>query len=356
MRYLPHLAGLLSGAALSALALAAPAHAELGFNGGGPEIELRDLVARVVVTPENRSDIDVRVRYGKAKVPTLMVSHRGNVTVLDGHLSSIQHNVSFKINFNFNDDSDNHANGRVFISGVGDVDINDLPMVFVHVPMNADVKDSAYTFGTIGPSNSLNFILNGSGDWNIAPVNGPLNVIDSGSGSVRIASAGDSVIDNMGSSEIHLGRARKLKLSLSGSGDFNAGQSDDTTIQNMGSSEITLGKVSSLKAQLAGSGDLHMEGVGGTLTLVNTGSSDVIINRLDGTASLDMTGSGDVSIRDGQSSNFVVHGTGSGDVTFHGTAGSVSVDTTGSGDVNISRATGAVSSHTSGSGDTHIGH
>ena len=351
MRYLvPTLAGL-----VSALALAAGgAHAEMNLAGDGPEIELRDLVARVVVTPENRSDIDVRVRYGKAKVPVLMVSHRGNVTVLDGHLSSLQHGLHFNINFSDGDEGVDH--GRVFITGLGDVDIADLPMVFVRVPMNAAVKDSAYTFGTVAASNSLNFILNGSGDWNIAPVNGPLNIIDSGSGSIHIASAGDSVIDNMGSSEIHLGRARKLKLSLSGSGDFNAGQSDETTIQNMGSSEVTLGKVATLKAQLAGSGDLHLEGVGGALTLVNTGSSDVIINRLDGTAALDMTGSGDVSIRDGQSNNFVVHGTGSGDVTFHGTAGSVSVDTTGSGDVSIMRATGTVSSHTSGSGDTHIGH
>ena len=356
MRYLPTLAGLLSGAALSALALAAPAHAELGFNGDGPEIELRDLVARVVVTPENRSDIDVRVRYGKAKVPTLMVSHRGNVTVLDGHLSSIQRNLSFKINFNVNDDDENHANGRVFISGVGDVDINDLPMVFIHVPMNAEVKDSAYTFGTIGPSNSLNFILNGSGDWNISPVNGPLNIIDSGSGSVRVASAGDSVIDNMGSSDIQVGRVRHLKLSLSGSGSFKSDQSDDTQLQNMGSSDVQLGHVGLLKAQLNGSGDLSLDGVGNGLTLINTGASDVTINRLNGPAMLQMTGSGDVHIQSGQADSFVVHGTGSGDVDFNGTAGTVSVDTSGSGDVRITRATGSVTQHVNGSGETHIGH
>ncbi len=349
MRYLvPSLAGL-----VSALALAAgSAHAELSFNGDGPEIELRDLAARVVVTPENRSDIDVRVRYGKAKVPVLMVSHRGNVTVLDGHLSSLQHGLHFDINF----DNGDGEHGRVFITGVGDVDINDLPMVFIRVPMNAAVKDSAYTFGTIGPSSSLNFILNGSGDWNIAPVNGPLNVIDSGSGNVRIVSAGDSVIDNMGSSDIQVGHVQRLKLSLSGSGDFKSEQSGDTQLQNMGSSDIQLGRVGGLKAQLNGSGDLSLDGIGGGLTLVNSGASDVTINHLNGPTSLQMTGSGDVHIHSGQADTFVIHGTGSGSVDFNGTAGSVTVDTTGSGDVQIAHATGAVTQHTNGSGETHIGH
>jgi len=351
MRYfVPTLAGLASALALAAGA----AHAEMSFNGDGPEIELRDLVARVVVTPENRSDIDVRVRYGKAKVPTLMVSHRGNVTVLDGHLSSIQHGLHFNINFNDNDEGVDH--GRVFITGIGNVDIADLPMVFVRVPMNAAVKDSGYTFGTVAPSNSLNFILNGSGDWNIAAVNGPLNIIDSGSGSIHIASAGDSVIDNMGSSDIQVGRVRRLKLSLSGSGDFKSEQSDDTQLQNMGSADVQLGRVNLLKAQLAGSGDLTLDGVAGSLTLINSGASDVTINRLNGPAMLQMTGSGDVHIHGGQADTFVVHGTGSGDVEFSGTAGTVTVDTSGSGDVRIGRATGAVTQHSNGSGETHIGH
>ncbi len=351
MRYLvPTLAGLVSAFALAA----GGAHAELSFNGDGPEIELRDLVARVVVTPENRSDIDVRVRYGKAKVPTLMVSHRGNVTVLDGHLSSLQHGLHLNINFNDSDEGVDH--GRVFISGIGDVDIADLPMVFVRVPMNAEVKDSAYTFGTVGPSNSLNFILNGCGDWNIAAVNGALNIIDSGSGSIHVASAGDSVIDNMGSSDIQVGKVRRLKLSLSGSGNFKAEQSEDTQLQNMGSSDVQLGRVALLKAQLNGSGDLSLDGIGGGLTLVNTGASDVTINRLNGSASLQMTGSGDVHIHNGQAQTFVVNGTGSGDVEFGGTAGAVTINTSGSGDVSIARATGPVTQHTNGSGETHIGH
>ncbi len=351
MRYLvPTLAGL-----MSALALAAGgAHAELSYTGDGPEIELRDLVARVVVTPENRSDVDVRVRYGKAKVPVLMVSHRGNVTVLDGHLSSLQHGLHF--NINFSDGNDGVDRGRVFITGIGDVDIGDLPMVFVRVPMNAAVKDSGYTFGTVGPSNGLNFILNGSGDWNIAAVNGPLNIIDSGSGSIHIASAGDSVIDNMGSSDIQVGRVRKLKLSLSGSGDFKSEQSDDTQLQNMGSSDVQLGRVGLFKGQLNGSGDLSLDGVSGGLTLVNSGASDVTINRLNGPASLQMSGSGDVHIHSGQADTFVVRGTGSGDVDFNGTAGTVTINTSGSGDVHITRATGPVTSATNGSGEAHIGH
>ncbi|MGZ3305452.1 MAG: GIN domain-containing protein [Asticcacaulis sp.] len=348
------LAGSLALAASVAALGAGMAHAEVSLAGDGPQVELRDLVGRVVVTPENRGDVDIRVRYGKAKVPVMMVSHRGNTTVLDGHLSSLQHGMHLNINFDFDDDA--RHSGRVFISGLGDVDINDLPMVFVRVPMNAEIKDSAYSFGTIGASNSLNFILNGPGNWNIAPVNGPLNIIDSGSGSVRVAGAGDSVVDNMGSSDIKVGRVRRLKLSLSGSGNFEAQQSDETILQNMGSSDVNLGKVGQLRAQLNGSGDLSLDGVGGVFTLVNTGSSDVTVNRLDGPATLQMMGSGDVHIHGGQAPSFIVKGTGSGDVDFNGTAGVVTIDTMGSGDVSIMRATGPVTSRTNGSGETHIGH
>ena len=343
-----------AAAAVLTLGVASGAQAQYNLISDGPQIELRDLVARVVVTPEDRSDIDIKVRYGKAKVPTLMVSHRGNVTILNGHIqdSGEAHDFNFRINFS---DHDNNG-GSVYIDGVGNVAVNDLPLVYVRVPMNAVVKDSAYTFGHIGPAKSLDFIMNGDGDWVVDPVGGPLNVISSGSGSIRLSSAGDSIIDNMGSGDISIDSANGLKVSLSGSGDFTSNQSADTVLQNQGSGDVTLAHVKNLKVQLNGSGDLNLSSVTGALTVINNGSSDISVNRVFGPVSLSLSGSGDVGIDGGQAPSFILTGSGSGDVNFGGTTGTVNIDSNGSGDISIMKATGQVVSHVNGSGEMHIGH
>ncbi|WP_443748303.1 GIN domain-containing protein [Asticcacaulis solisilvae] len=351
MRYLVSL----SAVSLLALGAATGADAQYRLLSDGPQVEFRDMVARVVVTPEDRSDVDIRVRYGKVKVPTLMVSKRGNVTVLNGHLSASNGgNINLRINL---DDVGDDSRGTIFLSGLGAVNVNDLPLVFVRVPMNAIVKDSAYVFGQVGPAKTLDFVLNGSGNWNIAPVNGQLNIIDSGAGHIHAGPvSGDAIIDSMGSGDIALDGTRNLKLSLSGSGAFSVRQAGDVDLQSQGSGDMQLGRIRSLRAGLNGSGDLQVDTVGGNFALVNNGSSDVEIQRLNGTASLEMSGSGDVRISEGQAQTFMIRGSGSGDVDFGGTAGSVNVDSNGSGDVTIGKATGPVQTRVTGSGEMHIGH
>ncbi len=336
------------------LGLATGAHAQYNLLSDGPQIELRDMVARVVVTPEARSDVDIKVRYGAAKVPTLMVSHRGNVTVLNGHLDAPEKSMNFRININ--NDHDQTVTGSVYIDGIGNVAVNDLPLVLVRVPENAVVKDSGYVFGRIGPSKSLDFIMNGGGDWMVDPVTGPLNVISSGSGDIRLSSAGDSIIDNMGSGDISIDTAQGLKVSLSGSGNFTATTAADTDLQNQGSGDVTLSHVRNLKTELNGSGDLNLSSVNGAFTLVNNASSDVSVGKIYGPITLNLSGSGDIGIDGGQAPTFVLTGSGSGDVDFGGTTGTVNIDSNGSGDISIMKATGQVVSHVNGSGEMHIGH
>jgi len=343
--------GAIAGAmAIAGLAAAVPAHAALRLMGDGPQIELRDLAARVVVTPENRGDIDVRVRYGKAQVPTLMVSHRGDTTVLNGHLSDRFHNFSLRVNL---DDDDN---GTVYISGLGTVNVNDLPLVLVRVPMHASVKDSAYALGHIASGQALDLITNGSGDWTIDPVSGPLSIINSGGGSIHVTRSGDAIVDNMGSGAITLDNVGNLKASLTGSGEFVVGRGGMTELQNQGSGDMTLGNVAGLRAELNGSGDMTLGTVSGNFILINNGSSDVSVTRVNGPVTLNLAGSGDVSIEGGLAPLFRLQGSGSGDVDFGGIAGTVSIDSNGSGDVSILKATGAVVTKVVGSGDMHIGH
>lgn len=341
-------------AGLLALGTATGASAQYNLINDGPQLELRDLVARVVVTPEPRADVDIKVKYGNAKVPTLMVSHRGNVTVLNGHLDAPERTMNFRINLTSN--REQTVNGSVFIEGVGNVAVADLPLVFVRVPENAVVKDSAYVFGRIGPSKSLDFIMNGGGDWVVDPVAGPLNVISSGSGDIQLSSAGDSIIDSMGSGDISIDSARTLKIALSGSGNFTSSQSADTELQNQGSGDVTLAHVANLRVQLNGSGDLDSSSVNGNFVLVNNGSSDVSIGRINGPISLSLSGSGDVGIGGGQAPSFILTGSGSGDVHFGGITNTVNIDSNGSGDISIMKATGQVTSKVNGSGEMHIGH
>ncbi len=341
-------------AALLALGTATGASAQYNLLSDGPQIELRDMVARVVITPEPRADVDIKVRYGNAHVPTLMVSHRGNVTVLNGHLDAPEKSMNFRINLTSSHEQT--MSGTVSIPGIGNVAVADLPLVFVRVPENAAVKDSAYIFGRIGPAKSLDFIMNGSGDWVVDPVAGPLNVISSGSGDIQFSTAGDSIIDNMGSGDISIDSAHSLKVALSGSGNFTSSQSADTDLQNQGSGDVTLAHVANLRVQLNGSGDLDSSSVNGNLVLVNNGSSDVSIGRVNGPINLSLSGSGDVGIDGGQAPSFMLTGSGSGDVHFGGITNTVSIDSNGSGDISILKATGAVTSKVNGSGEMHIGH
>ncbi|EGF90939.1 hypothetical protein ABI_23510 [Asticcacaulis biprosthecium C19] len=336
-------------ASIVAITLATDAVAQMRLISDGPQIELRDLAARVVVTPEDRSDIDIKVRYGKAKVPTLMISQRGNVTVLNGHLSG----GKSKMNLHFNEDD--LANGQVAIAGLGKVRFDDLPLIFVRVPNNAVVKDAALTVGHVKPSRSLDMIMSGAGSWTVEPVSGPLNIINSGAGDISVSTAGDSIIDNMGSGDINVQSVRKLKLTQTGSGGFSAHNSQDVEIFNQGSGDVEVLNARSVKAKMNGSGDLTLGNVMNGLTLVNNGSSDVSVQKIAGPVSLSLAGSGDVDIAGGHIPGFVMKGSGSGDVAFGGIAGTVNIDANGPGDISIMKATGPVITKVNGSGEMYIG-
>jgi len=335
-----------------AITLATDAAAQMRLISDGPQIELRDLAARVVVTPEDRSDIDIKVRYGKAKVPALMVSQRGNVTVLNGHLSGKGPKMSLTIRF----DEGDQNRGQVFISGLGKVKVEDLPLVFVRVPNNAVVKDSGYTLGHVKPSQSLDMIMSGSGQWTVEPVAGPLNIINSGAGGISISTAGDAIVDNMGAGDIDIQSVRRLKLTQTGSGGFSAQNSLDVEVINQGSGDIDLRAARSVKAKINGSGDLSLGNVMNGLTLVNNGPSDVSVEKIAGPVSLSLSGSGDVDIAGGHIPGFVMRGSGSGDVAFGGITGTVNIDANGPGDISIMKATGPVITKVNGSGEMYIGH
>ena len=90
-----------------------------------------------------------------------------------------------------------------------------------------------------------------------------------------------------------------------------------------------------------------------SLDLGNSGCGDWRVGDVHGPLHLGLSGSGDV--RGGNAPDVGVSIAGSGDLRFHGTAGSVHANIAGSGDVDIARATGPISKHVFGSGDINIG-
>jgi len=248
-------------------------------------VELKNMAARVVVLPENRADVDLKVVYGKAKVPVIMISTRGNTLVADGKLKNRHLNCKA---------------GGVDIGGLGMVVGDDLPTVYIKVPMDAKVSAGGATYGTVGASQSLEFSEGGCGNWQLASVSGGAKVNIGGSGDVTLAGAADTAVN------------------IGGSGNF------------------TTTSINALDANIGGNGD-------------------IVADRVSGPVKINIGGSGNVKLNSGVAPAMEVNIAGSGDVRFGGEAKSLKVNIVGSGDVRVKTVTGNISKSVMGSGNVIVG-
>ncbi|MFT4955597.1 MAG: hypothetical protein ACI8U3_001994 [Brevundimonas sp.] len=316
----------LVAAATAALAFAGAAHAA--------EVEIRDAVARVVVIPEDRSDIAVEIEHGSSTLDRLTVTRRGSDIIIDGGLSgsAVRECTSGPA-----DASQPGQGARVEVRGHGTINVSDAPLVVVRTPRDVDVDagrsggrsrllgivrggSGGAVYGSIGRGASSIALSNrGCGDWTVANTDGDLDISNAGSGTIRT------------------GSSRSLDLSVAGSGGVSAGATGEADISVAGSGDITLAAVASADVAVAGSGDVR-------------------IGRLEGpTLDVSIAGSGDVRVNGGRVDTLDVSIAGSGNVVFDGRAGDVSASVMGSGDVRVAEATGSVNRSIMGSGDIRIG-
>lgn len=270
------------------------------------DVEIRNAVARVIVIPEDRTDIGLEITQGSANLPQLQIDRRGGKVRIDGGLvrprglglggNEIRHCR------NGPDEARQPGEGaQVEARGVGWVRVDDAPLIVVRTPRNVDVRGSGAVFGAVGRgARSVDLGNSGCGIWTVANVEGPVDLSVGGSGSIRA-----------GSSHV-------LNSSVGGSGSIYAGPTG------------------ALAANIGGSGAIDVAAV-------------------DGVTKVAIGGSGDVRVRGGRASRLEVSIGGSGDVRFDGTAGDVAVSIAGSGDVQVAEATGRVSRSVVGSGDLRIG-
>ncbi len=308
---------------VTGVALVAAAMAASAAKAADTSVTLRDVVARVEVIPEARTDVQVSITQGRKSFPAMSVGRSGGRLIVDGELRGrIRGCGSFGLHLFMHPHSDRrNPDARADVIGIGFVGPQDMPLITIRAPMDAHLDASGAVFGRVGPTHSLELANAGCGDWKVEDVSDALTVSIAGSG------------------DIHTGRAGSLRGAISGSGDLTGGRIN-------GQAHI----------QLSGSSDVKLEAVG-ALDASTTGSSDVRIGEITGgPVRVKIAGSGDVVIDGGRAGDVEVSTAGSGDFRLRGEARNVVASSAGSGDIEVAHASGGVARSQAGSGDIRIGH
>ena len=143
-------------------------------------VQIKDAAARVVVIPEDRTDVKVEFLTTNPGLP-LTVRTEGGKTIVDGDLGS----MAIKNCRTINGATTVSVNGKSY-------SWDNLPQIVVHVPMDAEVAAGGAVFGSVGRTNSLELSNAGCGDWTVANVEGAMRISQAGSGDTRTGSAGDT--------------------------------------------------------------------------------------------------------------------------------------------------------------------
>jgi hypothetical protein len=277
------------------------ATAALAGGAQAAELEIKHAAARVVVIPEARSDVQVTITPGAARLPQLEVRRNGASVEIDGDLRNRIRECGLR-GVGVIRDTGNplrpDSQLSVEIRDHGRIRVADLPLITARVPLDADVSAGGAVWGSVGRARSLELGAAGCGDWTVANVSGP------------------------------------LKISVAGSGDVSAGTSTRADVSVAGSGDVRLGPVSGpLNASVAGSGDVHVASVAGDIDASIAGSGDIVVaGGRGGALDASIAGSGDIRV-DGPVQSLDASVLGSGDIAVASVSGNVSQSVMGSGDI-----------------------
>jgi len=309
-----------------ALALTAAALAAGGSASAAPTLELRHAAVRVVVIPEQRSDVAVTVLSTNPRLP-LYISRIGDRVIVDGRLLYLMTRC--------------RGEGdklRLGIFGKGDFGAADLPRIVVKTPLDVVVDSDALTVGSIGRASSVHLRHGGCGTWTVANVEHELSLRNAGSGVINAGASGSADIVLSGSGKMSAGAVRNaLAARVSGSGLITAASAGAADLIISGSGDVRSGPVTSgLEATISGSGNLD-------------------VARLDGRFKARVSGVGHIRVPQGAVTAMEARISGAGNVDFGGVAQSLDAVVSGSGDVHVGDVTGSVNKRVSGSGEVVIG-
>ncbi|HVY84225.1 MAG TPA: DUF2807 domain-containing protein [Caulobacterales bacterium] len=252
------------------------------------EIELRNLAAIVVISPQDRADMQVTVTNFNV-LPNPQIRTAGRKLIIDGALDRRIQACG--------------ANGPfgVQVRGRGWVREGALPVIEIRTPQNVTLANGGAVRLHIGPAQNAHLALAGCGMTDVERVIGQteasvaggdmqFHLIDTGSASLRLA----------GSNDVTIGAVRSgLELSVAGSGDVTVIRADGPTniaVQGSGDVDIRDGRATTLSIAIAGSGDVTHNGEAQRLDAAIVGSGDVRVRRVTGQVNRHVFGSGDVFV------------------------------------------------------------
>jgi hypothetical protein len=270
--------------------------AALGFVAAGaatgaaaaPATQIRDAVARVVILPEQRSDVKVEVYRSNPRLPLRVWRFAGR-THIDGGLA---HRIG-----------QCHMHGgqpSVVVAGLGETPYDSMPQVLVRTPMTARVFVSGAVWGSMGRSDNVEFSNAGCGDWTIANVRGRMHLSLAGAGGVKTGVAGSAELDSDGSGAIATREiAGGVTAMTAGSGQIDVASLNgvfNVSIAGSGSVRAAGGHATNMQATVAGSGGVTFDGIAEALKASILGSGDVKVTRVTGPVNKAVIGSGVVRV------------------------------------------------------------
>jgi hypothetical protein len=271
----------------------------------GDRLDLDDLAANVVITPEDRTDFVIEITNPAGRAPMPEIRVEGGLVTVDGRLSRRIERCT---------------DGGADLRDYGSVTAEELPRITIRAPRALNVSREGAGSLEIGPSQSVDLDFSSCGTATLGDIAGPLN------------------IDLAGSGRISAGAAQRLDADVAGSGGLSVGAvAEGANVDIAGSGEV---RIASLN------GDLSADGAGSGNLAVGAGA----INQ----ASIDLAGSGDVDIgATVRALNVSIVGSGSLDVTAE--VGDIDADIAGSGSVTARAVTGSIRKEVWGSGDVRVG-
>ena len=280
---------LLVAVSAAGLAFALPAAAQ--------SVEVRDAVARVVVIPEDRSDISVEIEPGRAGLPMPRVARRGDDVRVFGELGR---SPVCQCRSGPADARQPGEGASVEVRGHGRVNLADAPLIVLRTPRDVDVSGSGGVYGSVGRgARSVELGSGGCGTWTVANVDGPANLSIGGSGAIRAGSATELEIQIGRSGSVTAGAARSLEAAIGGSGDIVVQRVDGpggASIGGSGDVRVRGGSVTRLTASIAGSGNVVSDVPVQEISASLVGSGSVRAPAVSGNVSQSSVGSGRVVV------------------------------------------------------------
>jgi hypothetical protein len=268
-----------TGAAALALAMAGQAAAA--------ELVFDETVARVVVIPEARADIQVEVRPGRNGAPALRVVRIGDRVSVSGGSRVRQ--------CNFDGDS-----GWIKLKGGPRIDMDDAAYVTVRAPRDVRISGGGAILGSIGRSQTLRLDQSGCANWTAADVSGDLHAALSNGASLKAGAARTAHLTATNGGAVRVVRAERLEATAVGGGVVKANTAGVVVATATGGGMVSIegGASRSLAGTAAGGGHIRHNGRVGELDADASGGAVIRVAQAGRVLSRSARGGSSVVVND----------------------------------------------------------